>query len=261
MDQFIKLDLDSQRATAKLEKFVKESGLPLRWVVADQLRLLSADLMSSKVPFPAKAKDGREAIDRDLNKLFIAVDQKPVRDFFEDDFGGGELPPATIFNFDNEAEMKRFHKSKRIKSGSRAGRVRFRGRITKRIGDLKFYNKMYVTGRMLTKYRRELRKDVGKLKAGWVNANKRLASFTGGIAKVPAWVKKQSVKQGTASISTMKKDGNGYMSITNSVPFANSKYESSGWLESMMQKRRKDIHGDLSKRLAPLLRQFNKGTL
>jgi len=251
---------EQRRLIERLEQVAFDVGVTARHIYIDQLRLLMQDFMSSKMPLPESAPQGREAIDRDLNKLFVSVNQQAVLNFFEEDFGHGELPTSVIFNPDgNQARMRGFWDRHRRKSGRKAGRVRYRGKIVATVGDWKFVNKMYVPRKAFNRFRRNLHQDVAKLKAGWVIAGQQLASAAGTMIRIPAWVMKQSVKMGRASVSTMKKNGDGFISATNSVEYADAKYAKSGLMAPFIKRRQKDIFGFLDKRIPRLIKQFNTG--
>lgn len=257
---------EQKKLNARLEKVASQVGVEARDVYMDQLRLLMQDFMSRKMPLPESAPQGRKAIDRDLNKLFVSIEQQAVLDFFEDEFGSGSgagIPGAvagTIFNFDgNEARMRGWWKKHRQKTGRKAGRVRYFGRIVATVGDIKFANKMYVPKRAFQRFRKDLHKDVATLKAGWVIAGQRLAAAVNTGIRIPAWVMKQAKKMGRVSISTMKKDGNGYISATNSVPYAEEKYARTGLMNPFLAKRRRDIMNALALRVPRLVKQFNTG--
>lgn len=248
------------RVRERLEEVAYDVGVTARHIYLDQLRLMVQDFMSSGMPLPAKAPEGREAINRDLNKLFVGIDQQAVLNFFEEDFGSGELPSSVVFNFDgNEARMRGFWERHRRKTGRKQGRVRYMGKIVATVGEWKFVNKMYVPMRALRRFRKSLYEDVATLKAGWVIAGQQLAAAVSGNIRIPAWVMKQARKMGRVSIATMKKNGDGYISATNSVPYADAKYNKTGLMLPFLRKRQKDIFGHLDKRIPRLIKQFNKG--
>lgn len=251
---------EAEKVNKRLEKVASQVGVTARDIYIDQLRLLMQDFMSSKMPLPQSAPQGRKAIDRDLNKLFVGIEQQAVLDFFDEDFGNGELPSSVVFNFDgNENRMRGFWKRHRQKTGRKQGRVRFKGRIVATVNDIKFFNKMYVPMRALRRFRRSLHDDVATLKAGWVVAGQQLAAAVSGSIRIPAWVMKQARKMGRVSVTTMKKTGEGFVSATNSVPYADAKYRASGLMIPFVEKRRKDIMNALALRIPRLVKQFNKG--
>jgi hypothetical protein len=266
------IDLDNKEAVTlamRLEKIAKQTGITVRDVYADQMRLLMQDLMSAKVPLPKSAPQGRKAIDRDLNKLFVKIDQRPVLQFFEDDFSTGELPSSVIFNLEgNERRMEGFWRRHRIKAGRYGGRVRYRGRIVATVGEWKFFNKMYVPRISFNRFRRRLHADVAKLKAGWVIAGQKLADMVGRGIRIPSWVMKRAEKDVQLNLGrlivAMRKDGsgydgNGYIAATNSVPYAVAKYEDTGIMNDFIYKRQKDIFDGINVRLQRLIDQFNTG--
>jgi hypothetical protein len=255
------IDLDSLGSVQRnLEEVAYSAGIAVRDVLADQMRLLLQDFMAKRIPLPESAPQGRKAIDRDLNKLFVSIDQQAVLNFFEDDFGSGELPGSVIFNFDgNESRMQGFWQKHRQKTGRKQGRVRYRGKIVATVGKWKFVNKMYVPRRAYNSFRRQLHKDVGTLKAGWVIAAQKAAAIVGRNVRIPAWVMKQARKMGRFQASGIRQIQDISISATNSVPYAAAKYQETGLMAVAMFRRQKDMFGGVNYRIQRLIDQFNTG--
>jgi hypothetical protein len=197
----------------------------------DIMRVFANSLVT--LSFPKNAKEGREAIDQDTDKIFIPLDSPDVISYFETEFGdgtatkGGKLKgkkrrtsarrnlPRVKFNWDgNEARMRAWHESFR-----RRGRVVAKSSAVATIGQFVFYSGMYVTRAALRKYRRGRYVAVGKFKAGWEPAASALASMTAGRSTVPAFVKKQPVKRG-GLIDKSGAKGLGDIVIINRTPYA-----------------------------------------
>jgi hypothetical protein len=187
-----------------------------------------------KFSFPENAAKGKDAIDKDLNKIFTGLENPDVVKYFEDTFGdtaatskSGSVKgkkrqavvrqelPGVEFNWSgDQSKIKQWHEKHRVK-----GRVKSRKHVVARIGEWEFSNGMYATVAALEKYRRTVMKSVAKYKAGWVAGADALAALTGGRITVPAFVRKQPDKRG-AYEEWKDSQGDLGISVWNRIPYA-----------------------------------------
>ena len=249
-----------EEVARSLDWLSKKSGVGVKDICVDQLRLWVQSFMSTTVPVPKNKGQGVAAVKSDLNKLFVGIDQKPVLDFFEEDFGHGELPSSVIFNLSGDARrMRGFHEKHRRKSGSRAGQVRYKGRIVKRIGEWDFVNKMYVPSKALKSYVKDRVREVGRLKSAWIPSARRLASYVRTTAKYPAWLDSRGKGKGSVSIHTMNQKGSGFVAASNREEVAMDKLGS--WIGPTRRLRHVDITKKMNRRLQELADRFEKGRM
>jgi hypothetical protein len=226
------MEYDSRELEWNLGKTLQDMGVSSQFAVRDIMRTYANTLM--KLTFPRTAKEGKDAIDKDLNKIFTALDNPDVLAYFEDTFGdqtamtkGGKVKgkkrqatvrselPGVEFNWSgDQSQIKRWHQKHRTH-----GKVKHRKAVVRKIGKWEFLNTMYTTRAALERYRREVLKSVAIYKAGWQPAIDYLASKTGGAARIPAYVRKQPAKKGSVIDATTEK-GNGDITIINSVSYA-----------------------------------------
>lgn len=246
---------------SQVKRFADQYGLDARDVMLDQHRLWNNDFI--RLTPPKTLAQGRKAVGRDINKLFIPLSSREVLRFFAEEFGtktsrGGVSAkntkaaarrnlPGVIFNWDgNPSRIKAWHQKHRRKG---SGRVAFRSRPVRTIRDWTFASGMYVPQAKLNKYIRERQRNVGILKAGWIPA----ANLFG--AKIPAFVRRQGKIAGSAQ-DAMGRDGSGFFLSVNRVPW-NRKLESIVKLAG--RRRERDIEMNLSKRIQQLADR-QKGT-
>jgi hypothetical protein len=214
----------------QLDKIIGKLGLKYRKVAEivlfDQHRLYTEDLIKGTPPF--KLKDGKTAINRDLGKIFIEIDQQQVLDFYAENFGkkpksaSKKVKASTrdleaqniVFNWTgNKGTARNFHK--KYRTGKMKG-VRFKSR-DRVIGKFTFGTGMYMTKTKINAYKREVYKSIGKLKAGWVPAAKHFGS------KIPAFVNKQKTQQGHFAQDFKKLRGSGWATSVNRIPWADKR--------------------------------------
>jgi len=266
------LKLQGEAAVEKaLSKFAKETGVSMKFVCADQLRLWVQSLMSAKVTVPKIKKHGVNVVMSGLSRIFLPMGPQEiawVREFRVDDgmLGGKRrfqsktgavwLVDADVFKPDaSQAQMERWNDRHRGKNG----RVSMAGSWDITIGRWKSIRKLHVRKQVLTKFRKSQKQRVGKLKAGWLDAAEQLGRVTGATVKVPGWVRKaRPLVAGSADVSGMNVWG-GAVTATNRVPYAAQRYGS--WLEPLRKLRIKDMKGSMRKRADEIATRFNKGQL
>ena len=190
---------DGSKAIRGLSLLARSVGMNARVAYYELMRLWINDLIK-RTP-PRTTKQGKDAIEGDLNKLFVGVDKRPVMEFLADDFKGSE-PQGTIINdAGNVGRMRSYHEKHR----NSQGRVR-RREVKTKLGGINFVNKMYVPGSVLRKYKKTRKSHVGTLKAGWLNAANYYARKSGGRVIAPPWVKKQARRLGS-KVDAMRPSG------------------------------------------------------
>ncbi len=227
-----------------VEAFAKEYGFDAKDIMKDQMRLWQNQAV--KVTPPPTFKKGRDAVKRDINKLFVPLDKQQALDFFEEQFFDNQLLPSSVlFNKEgNINRMKGWHQSRR-----RGGKVRYKSSIVKRLAGVEFVNEMYVPKRKLNAYIRARQKNVGLLKAGWGPG----VDMFGG--KLPAFAQKQRRRTGDAQ-DRMKRDGSGFLESVNAVPWASQRIGRA--IEATAATRIRDLTTHLDKRVQTLAKKFER---
>jgi len=157
---------------------------------------------------------GKRAVERDLRKLFMPVDDEAnsAKRWWTGKDGQLWFKKAddTVMKVDDDSlqflkggaaqsSMAAYHKANR----GADGRVKRRTKM------------LFVRANQFKKYLKAEQSAVGRLKAGWVVA---LRAFGGKTP--PAWISANPRgTAGSASATTMNAQGTGYLSATNSVPY------------------------------------------
>lgn len=233
----LELTLDRRSFDRALRTFSKQYGVSMREVMVDQFRLIVNQLV--RMTPPKNLKQGRQSIERDLNKAFVPLDEAKALEFMEKNFK--DRVPGHVF--DSEGDMASFHAARR---GGR-GKVRKSGVIA-RFGDLKIYDKRYVRSRDFRRYLREVNRRVGILKSGWMAA---VNKFGG---KAPNFVSRHGAGHGTAA-DRMDRNGNGYLEAVNKVPYIGRHRT---LLSSAVKGRERAVTQHFDRELKRLAKQFNK---
>lgn len=256
------LDLQIRNARdvkTSLLQLAKDFGLAVNFVTADQLRLWVLDLMSPRVKVPAKGSHGKRAVSDDIEEIIAPI--PPYAEVI--DAGDKHIikidgGPLWAVELGGVTAGENIMDSTHARLRDNRGRVRRRGPKVSKRGALTFVNKLHVKQAAYRRFVRKKKADVGQLKRGWEDALKKLSAFVNaGAATPPAWIRKAPKVPGEAE--TNMKDGNGRVSATNAVPYADFKYES--WLPATRRKRQKDIRGAMRKRSDDLIRRFNAGKI
>ena len=206
-------------------------GVSAQFAGRDMMRVLMNNV--TKMTFPATMREGRQAIDADLSKVFVSLDNPDVIGYFNQEFGDGTYTKAgklkgkkrqakarkqlrgVKFNWQgDQRRMQSWHDAHR-----RRGKVRARSHKVASVGPWDFSSEMYVPANALRKYKRKKYQSVGKNKAGWEPAATHFANVTQGRSTVPAFVRNQVRKRGTFT-DAFTPDGGGYASATNLTPYA-----------------------------------------
>ena len=224
-------DSKGWHVTHLLGSHLEQMGVCMQFVGRDIMRTYVNNLM--QLTYPKKVGEAKRAIAKDLSMLYATLDQPEVLEYFNAQFGDGSASRGGVlkgskrktsarrelrgvyFNWQgDQSAMKAWHKKFR-----QAGRVKRERRVVATVGDWRFGNEMYVPRSALRKYQASVFKNIGIYKAGWQSAVEYFARTTAGRMVLPAFVKAQSLKRGTYE-DRFKKDGSGYASATNLVPYA-----------------------------------------
>lgn len=255
------MKLKGEAAVQKsLRAFATKAGVPIKWVCAYQLQLWAQDLVSNRtVPIPPSSVAGRKQIAKELSSIMYGVPPGTKTSMIPEGMLFKSPTGATwIATADNNA-MQQPDKAALVhaKARGRKGRVSTSGRHTGKVNGMLRLDKLHLRQSAFRKYRRQVHKDVGRMKAGWIDAITQLSGFVGRVARVPSWLKKAPRTPGSgANINTIRA-GSGYVEATNAVPYAEAKY--AGFIEPTRKKRMKDITGSMSKRMKSIVAEFNAG--
>jgi hypothetical protein len=152
--------------------------------------------------------------------------------------------------------MAEHHKKYR---SPKTGRVSKAGTYTRNIGRWKFIDKMAVTKASFNKYARQLKNDVGTLKAGWVKGAVFFASKCNGKVDPPSWIARNEDRYpGRGAGGSINEQGFGNLYIENTSPFAKTK-TSAAMIAVALRTRERDIDRNIRKRAEGIAAQYNGG--
>lgn len=259
-DLTAKIEVEAAKLMANIRAFAKDTGMTVKAVYLDQLRLASNSLIKS---FPPKtANQGRSVIMEDMTSIFTEVGPGAFLQESFDVFGENAPPKvfktargavmgAEIDQFNPRGDisiMHDHHQKYRMKNG----RTSKAGSYTRDVGRWKFINRMIVPAGAVKKYAKtKLFPHVGLLKAGWIlPANCPVQS------KPPAWVAKagKSVLVGVEFEDKMTPDGNGFLRERNPIEYG-SKHQ--GLIEIELRKRGRDLKRMMKDHINSRFRKYN----
>jgi len=278
----ISLDVDTSSIDSALRSYAKNTGVPVNFIVKDQMRLLLQDMIKFSPPRKKKPGSkidkniGKERVEKDIGKVIVPVGPAKANTLYELFGSKGTVSEAAVFKTRrgaiygvdrdlwkptaNRRMIKPHHEKYRRKDGrvteARGGSEQ--GRNTKDVGRWKFVDKLHVRERAFRSYVKHRQKKVGELAAGWIHPLDEVARAVNTKGKAPVWVRKAEGLKGEWK-PRMNEDGSGYVEATNPYGYSAEKYMR--FLPSLMAKRRKDIVGQLWRRLDRLTDQFNAGKL
>jgi len=211
---------------------LRDMGVSMQFLGRDLMRTHVNNIV--KLTFPKSKKVGVAAIERDLNKIFVGLDQPDVVAFFDAEFGEGASTSTGAlkgkkrrqsasrklqgvkFNWQgDQTEMQQWHQKHR----NRNGRVTHKRRTIAKAGKWEFADSMYVPRPALKRYTAALKKDVATCKAGWFAASGYFARVTGGRQFMPAFVAKNP-RRGGSFEDRFAANGEGYATATNPTEWA-----------------------------------------
>jgi hypothetical protein len=244
--------------TGALKRFQKESGVPVKFVLSDQMRLWLQDL--AKLGPPKKKKTGKKAIERDINKIFAPIDNKTLIAAWNNSMA---TEGSEIIRSWNRQKVKMTRKQ--LTSAKVKKMVKIHQKHRRKDGRVKFKSKRneawggrsIVPRKVLKKYIRQVQKSVGKLKGSWVEPMQKMARAARTSAVFPAWIAQAEGRKGSARTSGKFNFGTGKVTATNKMPYAAKKFAS--FLPTTLLKRQKDITGSMFKRMEKIMNQFNGG--
>jgi hypothetical protein len=251
------MEADTVAVEKQLNLLAKMSGLTVRDVAYDQMRLWVQDLIK-RTP-PKSNPQGKRAIKNDLLKLFAPANEGFAK-FLEEDYpSGARLPKSVIMNLEgNKSRMEGFHQKHRSFTGSKPGRVRYRASVVATHNNVEFQNKMYVRKRAFNEYLRKVQKKVGQLKAGWKVAAKYYEQKSKGIVNIPHFVDRHIASLLGNKKDTMSVRGSGDLEARNFAPGAGNNPHLKRAVEFTQRLRQRDISVHAEKRMDKLIEQFNK---
>jgi hypothetical protein len=227
----------------RLDAHLQAQGVTAQWILWEVGRTLGNALVEltwprepdSKMPHKSgkwAAAEGKRAIEADIRKLFVPLDEPAIIKWMDEQFGrkshskGGKLAgkkrqnavaallPGASFNWSGDpGKMSELYQRHR----GRNGRVRHKAARVN-IGPFEFTDKQYVPGPAFKRFVKERQRNVGALKAGFVPALAYFAGKTGGPATIPAYL--QKVQQRGSHADAVTKKGDGYILLHDQVPYA-----------------------------------------
>jgi hypothetical protein len=272
---FIRCKVDFKRE--KLIATAKALGVSIQFLLYDQARLLGLNLMQISAPSKKLFKDGQKpdtserkmgenAVDGDLNKIIVEVGEKNIADSWD-----VQGYPAVAFRTRGGAvyavektmvDLKGVRIADQHKKyrSAKTGRVVAPKSITRQgHGKLKFIDKLAVKSAPLNRYRRQLKKDVGTLKAGWIRGAMYFAARCNGKVSPPSWVARNVSRYGgNGAGGSINDKGFGSLYIENTSPFARSKTLAS-MIAVALRTRARDIDRNVVKRSDVIFAQYQGG--
>jgi len=247
-----------------VRRLARQYGIDARFVMYDQMRLWAQNMI--KHAPPKSIAQYKKTVSKDIRKLFVDTNDKKtwkqngVRLFKTKNnavYGVEKIlynPSASI------EEMKSHHNKYRTKSGrvtSAGGRrdTWFGGTGgTKNIGRWKFVDDMHVRRTALNRYVRHKQGNVGQIKAGYIPAAVHFGRKARKFPEIPSAVRKVKRRSGSHA-DAMRKDGSGYLEMTNKVPYAANNSALRNALKIEGQKRERDLAKFMEKRIESLSRR------
>lgn len=225
-----------------------------------QMALWTLDLIKKTGTDPnwswaIQRRRGIASIRTGLDQIFVGIDEPSVLQKWQDDEGGEELyrtnKKTGKFRIRRKllkTSMADWHRERRDK---RTGRVRKPNAVSDAWG-----GRMPIPTKIIEKFHRDLSKDVGKTKAGWIPAANYFKAKANGIAvgSTPGWVTRHG---GWASAYGKGYEQGSWLSGTitavaeNNVPWAR---DWAGIMNLSLRTRQRDIQTQLIKRVDTLKR-------
>jgi hypothetical protein len=239
-----------QRAIDDLEKTKGATGLTVRWLCWDQMRLAMLDAVKYTAPrtesggsFAEQKRIGSGAATADIDQVFARTNN-PAVVLFENRGKqmGRIISSGAVFEIPAELwkpNLEALHKRLRNRRGRTPRKMKQAWVVAK---DLKAYQKA-VVGR------------VGSLKAGWLAGLRMFGSLTGGKTSVPKWIESQMV-EGTSE-DRLSESGNGWAKASNTAHHNIAiRRDMVDFIEG---KRNKDINVEMKLRMERIAERFNAG--
>lgn len=219
-----------------VDRFGKQFGFTCVDVMKQVMRMWVNDMLKMSAPYStsdlvkmgvpsASAQDyegnsmtarmiGKRAVERDLRKIFMPVDDEAndAKRWWTDNSGQLWFKKIDGTVMKVAPETLQFLKGGAAQSAMASHHREYRGAD----GRVKRRTKLvYVRANQFQKYLKAEQAAVGRLKAGWVVAIRALGGKT-----PPSWISANPRgTAGSASVATMNEQGTGYLSATNSVPY------------------------------------------
>jgi hypothetical protein len=223
----LKVITDVTSYRKQVQTYAKLTGVDLRTAMRESVSVMAGQL-ARRFP-PKTAKQGKDAIQNDLNRVFD-TDEAIIKEWEQSIESGVMGSSQTMRAFKTKSgavflrdeafyrpnaslgEMEQHHLRQRSPA---TGRVTTAGGYTRNIGRWKAVDKMYVRAPVLKSYVALVANGVGRLKAGWSPAT----TMWKGAAKLPSWITRHANDYGSVN-DQMKASGDGYIEIVNETPYA-----------------------------------------
>ena len=229
---------------AHVRRLAEKYGLSAKDIMLDQMRLWITQL--AKLTRPKKLSEGRKTIEKQLLAIFAPMKSAKALKLYRGIAEQKGTFPQYLFGLD-PSEFPSFHQSRR----NSRGRTR-KSSTTYAVGPKTFSDKAHVKRADFNRYKREVQKRVGRMKAGWIPATKLFK------AKMPSWVLRHVKASGDAT-DRMKKDGNGFLEGRNKTNYV-SRHLTPDLVKITADTRTKDLTDKLELRLRGLARQFERAS-
>jgi hypothetical protein len=256
------VSIDDGGMKRKLASLAAKAGVTIQFVMWDQLRLWTQDVMKKTAP-TAKA-DGLKKVAAGMSELFEPAETTAAFVFWKDRLAkqnsdvvqytktGKMILTKKSAKAESVSQMRKIHKAARTKGGGVS-----RKKVNRTTPDIAFKGKIIVYKSEYKKMKAELNRKVGHLKAGWVPALTFWAGKAKAPVKIPAYVLNQS-KIGYAGGSIDEK-GNGSIEAVNNVVYSNRRLSQDNVVELTKQGRQRDLTKGAFKRMDDLAKRFNAG--
>jgi len=204
-----------EQVERRLDALAVAAGVGMQDVTHDVMRLALQNAV--KLTYPKRGKDGRDAVARDINKVFEPI-PTPQR---KRTWTHSTVPGVVFVKTNNGAVIKVPEYNFRPKASESQIRKTHEGERQSRgkVGRSAAKNPKYIKRADLRRYIAKRKKRVGRLKAGWMPALEHYARLARNEPKgVPAFVRNQQSKEGSFS-GRIGRGGIGYLEAHNEVPY------------------------------------------
>lgn len=258
-EQFV--EVQSYEVLKAIRLFAKQTGIELKDVYVDQMRLMNNHLI--RLYPPKTYAQGRRAIKTDLENLFIRPDDFGVVSQWA---GIGEGAPPVVFRTSkgailgveqrninlsgDPAKLRAHHQKHRMKNG----RVTKAGAFTRNIGRWKYIDRMVVADYAYQRYLKTVQKKVGMLKKGWI-PKKGTVRYP---VKAANYIRNSSGGEQAEMLDRMNPNASGYLKLENNIDYA---YKHPGLVKIALGFRSRDLKKWAKLRVDEMTKRFNSGTL
>lgn len=258
------------RVIAQARRFAQQHVIDEKFVCRDQLRLWALSLVRGTPPgrpgdtFAIQRKKGFEKVERDIARVFLSIEGGQIASAWSGPgvpsghaairFTSGHVVAVPQEQFDMNVSDERMKEHYKKYWDPATGKVRGH-RVKHDDGNWTVLDGFVTDARNVRRFTKTQQRKVGILKAGWMPATEYYARLTGGkTTSAPKWVSAQSHRSGLGAEHWS--GGDGYVSGTNLVPWANRNVSGS-LLNATARIREKDLRVQAIKRYSRLIERAN----